>query len=282
MGGLVPSERQVDGVVEVILDATLHHDSPLSAERLWGWHAALFPTGYSGRAPIRVGTWRDDAHGPMQVVSGALGRERVHYEAPAAARLDSEMRAFFAWHEGEDPLDPVVRAGLAHLWFVTVHPFEDGNGRIARAIADLGLARSEGQPRRFYSMSAQTRAERDEYYSVLESTQRGDLDVTRWLTWFLGCLDRALIRADRLADQVLRKARFWQEHAAAPITERQRALLLRLLDGFEGKLTSSKWAKLAKVSQDTAARDLDGLVQIGILRREAGGRSTSYGLVLPP
>ena len=283
VGGLVPADRHVEGVVEMMLDATRNFRRPLNAERLFGWHAALFPTGRSGMTPIRVGAWRDDATGPMQVVSGPVGRERLHYEAPAAARLDAEMRAFLHWFEGEDTsLDPVLRAAVAHLWFVTVHPFDDGDGRIARAIADLALARSEGSAQRFYSMSSQIRIERTAYYRELEATQRGDLDITGWLAWFLGCLDRAFDGAETLLASVLRKARFWETHAATPLNERQRTMLNRLLDGFEGKLTSSKWAKLAKCSQDTALRDIGDLLDRGILTRDpARGRSTSYSLVVP-
>jgi Fic family protein len=279
IGGLVPADRDVEGVVEMTLDAARNYRAPLTDERLFGWHAALFPTGRSGMHRIRVGAWRDDASGPMQVISGPAGRERVHYEAPPAARVAAEMAAFLAWFDGRTGIDPVLKAGLAHLWLVTVHPFDDGNGRIARAVADMQLARSEGSPQRFYSMSAQIRQERKAYYDVLERTQRGDLDVTEWLTWFLACLSRAFERADGLLAGVLKKARFWETHAADPLNERQRAMLNRLLDGFEGKLTSSKWAKMAKCSPDTALRDITDLVQRGILARDgAGGRSTSYSL----
>ena len=280
IGGLVAADRNVEGVVEMMLDATQNFDKPLTSERLFAWHAALFPTGRSGMSKINVGMWRDDTNGPMQVVSGPIGRERVHYEAPGAAILDAEMRGFLAWFESGPAQDPVLKAGIAHLWFVTIHPFDDGNGRIARAIADLVLARSENSAQRFYSMSGQIRAERNVYYDTLESTQKGGLDVTRWLTWFVSCLGRAIDGAEAILASVLTKARFWETHAGTPINERQHAMLNRLLGGFEGKLTSSKWAKITKCSQDTALRDIEGLVKHAILTRdEAGGRSTSYSLV---
>ncbi|MEA2729666.1 MAG: hypothetical protein QOF70_4141 [Acetobacteraceae bacterium] len=279
IGGLASSDRNVEGVVEMILDATQNYTAPLTKARLFDWHAALFPTGRTGMAKIRVGAWRDDASGPMQVVSGAVGRERVHYEAPAAGSVDREMRAFLAWFNRPDAVDPVLRAALAHLWFVTIHPFDDGNGRIARAIADMALARSEGSPQRFYSMSAQIRIERAAYYGILEATQRGDLDITAWIEWFLGCLDRAFDGAENILASVLAKARFWERHAGAPLQDRQRLVINRLLDGFEGKLTSSKYAKLTKCSQDTASRDIDDLIAREILSKDpAGGRSTSYSL----
>jgi Fic family protein len=279
IGALTPADRNVEGVVEMMLNATLKYQEPLTAERLFGWHAALFPTGRSGMTRITVGAWRDDHTGPMQVVSGPIGRERVHYQAPAAKRLDRDMRAFLHWFNGSAPMDPVLKAGLAHLWFVTIHPFDDGNGRIARAIADMALARSEQSPQRFYSMSAQIRRERNAYYDTLEAIQQGDLDITPWVEWFLGCLDRAFDSADEILAAVLQKARFWEQHADAPFNARQRAIINRLLGGFEGKLTSSRWAKLAKCSQDTALRDIDDLVRRGILMRDAaGGRSTSYSL----
>ncbi len=276
-GALPPVDRNVEGVVEMTLDATQKFNEPLTDERLFGWHAALFPTGRSGMSKIIVGAWRK---GPMQVISGAFGREKIHYEAPAASRLDAEMKLFLDWFNGEDDTDPVIRAALAHLWFVTIHPFDDGNGRIARAIADMSLARSEDSPQRFYSMSAQIRLERKEYYDLLEATQKRDLDITPWLEWFLGCLDRAFDGAEKTLASVFQKAEFWKTHAAAPINERQRDMLNRLLDGFEGKLTSSKWAKIEKCSPDTALRDITDLVERGILRQNAGGgRSTSYSLI---
>ena len=279
IGALALADRNVEGVVEMMLDATQKYSAPLTAERLAGWHASLFPTGYSGMRKIAVGRWREDAKGSMQVVSGALGRERVHFEAPTAKRLKKEMTLFVKWFNGTDDTDPVLRAGLAHLWFVTIHPFEDGNGRIARAIADMALARSEQSPQRFYSMSAQIRIERKTYYDILEKTQRGGLDITSWLEWFLGCLDRAFDGTEETLGSVLHKARFWERHADTSFNDRQRLMLNKLLDDFEGKLTSSKWAKIAKCSQDTALRDILDLVNHGILAKDAGGgRSTSYSL----
>ncbi|SNS95671.1 Fic family protein [Sphingopyxis indica] len=281
IGGLVQADRNVEGVVEMMLDATQNYAQPLTAERLFGWHAALFPTGRSGMSRITVGAWRTAEAGPMQVVSGPIGRERVHYEAPASERLDADMSRFLDWFETAAP-DPVLKAGVAHLWFVTIHPFDDGNGRIARAIADLALARAEGTAQRFYSMSAQIRTERKAYYDMLESTQKGDLDITPWLLWFIGCLDRAFDGAEVILASVMRKARFWESVAGQPLNERQRKVVNRLLDGFEGKLTNAKWAAITKASSDTALRDINDLRRRGILEKEpAGGRSTSYSLVLP-
>lgn len=280
IGALVPADRHVEGVVEMLLDATQNYDQPLTKERLFSWHAALFPTGYSGMSRITVGGWRSDASGPMQVVSGPLGRERVHYEAPAAAKLETELTAFLDWFNRKEGGDLVLKAALAHFWFVTLHPFEDGNGRIARAIADMMLARSDGTSQRFYSMSAQIRLERKAYYDILETTQKGDLDITNWLAWFLDCLDRALDGTEAQLETVFRKARFWENPATDNLNERQRLVLNKLLDGFEGKLTSSKWAKIAKCSQDTALRDIQDLLTRGILSKDAsGGRSTNYLLV---
>lgn len=280
IGALTSADRNVEGLVETILDATQKYREPLTKDRLFGWHAALFPTGRSGMTKITVGAWRTKQAGPMQIVSGPIGRERVHYEAPADHRLETEMREFLRWFNRDDGMDLVLKAGVAHLWFVTIHPFEDGNGRIARAIADLMLARSEKSEQRFYSMSAQIRRERNDYYDVLEATQKKDLDITRWLDWFLGCLGRAIDDAVEITAGVLKKARFWERHAQAPFNDRQRAMLNRLLNDFEGKLTTSKWAKIMKCSQDTATRDIHTLVDKGILARDpAGGRSTSYSLV---
>ena len=279
IGGLVPADRDVESVVEMMLDATQNYEQPLTDERLFGWHAALFPAGRSGMQRIKVGAWRDDTSGPMQVISGPVGREHVHYEAPKAVRVPADMQAFLRWFNGKGALDPVIKAGIAHLWFVTIHPFEDGNGRIARAIADMQLARSEQSPQRFYSMSAQIRQERKAYYDILESTQKGNLDITAWLSWFLACLSRAFDGAEDILSGVLRKARFWEKHAGDSLNERQRAMLNRLLDGFEGKLTSSKWAKIGKCSPDTALRDITDLLERGILVKDkGGGRSTSYSL----
>ena len=277
IGALTPADRDVEGVVEMMLDATQQYGKPLTAERLSGWHSALFPTGRSGIHRITVGAWRNDKTGPMQVVSGAIGKERVHFEAPEAARLDREMKAFINWFNGKNDTDPVLKAALAHLWFVTIHPLDDGNGRIARAIADMSLARSEDSSQRFYSMSAQIRQERKAYYDILEATQKGDLDITRWLTWFLECLDRAFDGAENVLADVHKKARFWEKYPETTFNERQRNMLNLLLDEFEGKLTSSKWADIEKCSQDTATRDINDLVERGILKQEpAGGRSTSY------
>lgn len=282
VAGLVPSDRNVDGVVEMMLDATQNYASPLTKDRLFGWHAALFPTGRSGLTRIVVGEWRTKASGPMQVVSGAYGHEKIHFEAPDATRLDREMAVFFDWFEQDQGIDPVVKAAIAHLWFVTIHPFEDGNGRIARAIADMALARSEKSAQRFYSMSAQIRAERKAYYAALERTQKGELNITSWLLWFLGCLDRAFTGAESIVGNVMRKARFWEWLSGEQLNERQIRVLNRLLDGFEGNLTSSKWAILTKASQDTAGRDIDDLLERGVLTKNpGGGRSTSYSLVEP-
>jgi Fic family protein len=278
--GNTAAERDVEGVVEMRLDATQNFAKPLSEERLFGWHAALFPTARSGMRKIIVGAWRDDAKRPMQVVSGPVGKEKVHYEAPAAALLPKEMSAFFSWaNDASDRTDAVLKAALAHLWFVTIHPFDDGNGRIARAIADWQLARSENSPQRFYSMSAQIRAERNDYYEILERTQKGTLDVTPWMEWFLGCLGRAFDGTEVTLAGVLRKAHFWEKNARVPVNDRQRDILNRLLDGFEGKLTTTKWAKVEKCSHDTALRDIRELMEHGILKKdEGGGRSTSYSL----
>jgi len=279
IGALKPADRNVEGVVEMMLDATRQYDQPLTPERLFAWHASLFTTGRSGMHKIRVGAWRDDSNGPMQVVSGPMGKERVHFEAPKAERLDVEMATFLDWFNKPADIDEVLKAALAHVWFVTIHPFDDGNGRIARAIADMALARSEHSSQRFYSMSAQIRQERRAYYDILEQTQKGTLNITPWMEWFLGCLGRAIDGAQTTLAAVLAKARFWESVAGIAINERQRLVLNRLLDGFEGKLTTSKYAKLAKTSQDTALRDILSLVESGVLvRGSEGGRSTSYAL----
>jgi Fic family protein len=279
VGGLKAADQDVEGVVEMILDATRRFDQPLSQERLVGWHGCLFPSGRSGMVEIREGGWRDDRGGPMRVVSGPYGRERVHYVAPPAARLDGEMAAFLDWFNGETDMDPVLKAGLAHLWFVTIHPLDDGNGRVARAIADMALARSEGSAQRFYSMSAQIRLEREAYYDRLEATQKESMEVTAWMEWFLGCLTRAIDGAQGTLASVLHKARFWEKFGAEPLNDRQIKVLNRLLDGFEGRLSSSKWAALAKCSQDTAYRDILDLMDRGMLTKNpGGGRSTSYSL----
>ena len=280
IGALTPADRDVEGVVEMMLDATHNFDKPLDSDRLFGWHASLFPTGRSGMTKIIVGDWRDAGSGPMQVVSGSFGRERVHFEAPEADRLNAETKYFLEWFNREQRIDPVIKAANAHLWCVTIHPFEDGNGRIVRTIADMALARSEESAQRFYSMSTQIQQERNAYYDMLEATQNGDLDITPWLTWFLECLDRAFNGAEDALGNVFAKARFWEKHAGAELNARQRDILNRLLDGFEGKLTSSKYAKIEKCSQDTASRDINGLIELGALKKDAaGGRSTSYSLV---
>ena len=278
IGGLKPADRNVEGVVEMMVDATGRYDWPLTDERLFGWHAALFPTGRSGMTKIKTGAWHDESAGPMHVVSRAVGKEKVHFEAPKANRLGKEMTAFLKWFEGKDAIDPVLKAGLAHLWFVTTHPFEDGNGRIARALADMTLARSEHSSQRFYSMSAQIKQEQKEYYDILEST-KDTMDVTVWMLWFLDCLGRAIDGAHVTLKAVLDKARFWDRLKDAPLNNRQRAVINCLLDGFEGKLTSSKYAKLTKCSQDTAYRDILALVDRGVfVQNPEGGRSTSYSL----
>jgi Fic family protein len=279
IGALAPVDRHVEGVVEMVIDATANCNALLTRERLFGWHAALFPTGYSGLAKLNVATWRDDASGQMQVVSGPVSRQRVHSEAPPADRQEAETGRFLDWVNGTPNEPPLIKAGLGHLWFVTLHPFEDGNGRIARAIGDLLLARADGSPQRFYSLSAQIQREREAYYDILERTQKRSMDVTEWLAWFLDALHRAVDQAQITLDAVLSKARFWQRRATMPLNERQVKLLNKLLDGFEGKLTSSKWAAIAQCSPDTALRDINDLLTRSVLRKtDAGGRSTRYEL----
>lgn len=277
IGGMTPSDRNVDGVVEMMLDATQRYQDPLTKERLLGWHASLFPTGYSGMKRIKVAAWRD---GPVQVVSGPIGREWTHFEAPVADRLDNEMIKFLEWFNRQDDLDLVLKAFVAHIWFITIHPFEDGNGRIARTITDMLLARSEKSSQRFYSMSAQIRAERNAYYDMLEDAQKGTLDITEALKWFLGCLHRAFDGVDSMLTHVLSKAELWEKYSTVSLNERQHKMLNLLIDGIDGKLTSSKWAKMNKCSQDTASRDINDLIAKGILVKEpGGGRSTNYRLV---
>jgi len=276
----VPSTPAVDGVVEMLADAASNYSRPLTQKRLLNWHRQLFPEGV-GLREFRIGKWRNDKGGPMQVVSGPIGREQVHYQAPPASELKIGAKEFISWFNSADTPDTLITVGVAHLWFVTLHPFDDGNGRIARAIADMALARSDQSVQRFYSMSAQIRDEREVYYQQLERTQRGDLDVTQWLVWFLSCLDRALDKSDKTIESVLHKARLWQRLTGTSLNERQHNMLNRLLDQFEGKLTTSKWAKMSRCSQDTAARDIKQLMEIGVLARDVGGgRSTSYSLVL--
>jgi Fic family protein len=279
IGGLAPINRNMEGIVEMMLDATQRYAEPLTAERLFAWHAALFPTGYGPARRITVGAWRTSEAGPMQVISGYVGNEKVHFEAPTAERLTQEMMRFLDWFNTPIDLDPVLKAAIAHLWFVTIHPFEDGNGRIARAVADCALARAEDCPQRFYSMSGRIERDRKEYYDILERTQKGALDITPWLVWFLGCLGRAIDGADEILSAVLRKAHVWQHANQFQLNKRQSGIINRLLDGFEGKLTTGKYAKLAKCSSDTALRDIRELLEFGILfQNPAGGRSTSYEL----
>lgn len=282
IAGLVSSDRHVDGIVEMMMDATQQFQQPLSPERLFGWHAALFPTGRSGMHKIRVAAWRDNKKDdPMQVVSGAMGKERVHFEAPDAERLEEEMNHFINWFNEDTQTDPVIKAAIAHLWFVTVHPFDHGNGRIARAIADMLLSRADGSAQRFYSMSAQIRKERKDYYDILEHTQKGSMDITKWLMWFLQCLGRAISATDETLAAVLTKARFWEKHASTQLNQRQQQMLNILLDDFEGKLNTSKWAKITRSSQDTALRDIQDLLNKGMLiKEEGGGRSTSYRILI--
>ncbi|WLE96083.1 MAG: Fic family protein [Candidatus Electrothrix communis] len=280
ISGLVHSDRNVDGVVEMMVDATENFNIPLDKGRLFGWHNALFPSGYSGMYKVLVGRWRDDSSGSMQVVSGPVGKEKVHFEAPAADLLETEMKRFLNWINERQPIDPVLKSAIGHLWFVTLHPFEDGNGRIARAISDMLLARSDNQSYRFYSMSAQIRKEREQYYDILERTQRGKIDITDWLEWFLQCLLHAIEASETVLEKILRKHSFWMRNAAKIKNERQKKLLNRLLDGFKGKLTTSKWAKIAKCSQDTATRDIQDLIDKEILYKlPGGGRSTGYDLI---
>ncbi len=286
IGALAPVDRNVEGVVEMVLDATANCNGLLTRDRLFGWHAALFPTGYSGLVRIKVGGWRSDITGAMQVVSGPLRRQSVHFEAPPADRLEPETARFLAWANSASNEPPLIKAGIAHLWFVTLHPFDDGNGRIARAVGDLFLARADDSPQRFYSLSVQIQREHKAYYDILERTQKQSLDVTEWLAWFLCALHRAVDQAQHTLDAVLAKTHFWQHWAApgalfnvTPLNERQAKLVNRLLDGFDGKLTSSKWAAIAKCSPDTALRDITDLLARGALRKsDAGGRSTSYEL----
>lgn len=273
IGHPTPAGRNVEGIVEVLLDATQRHAAPLDEARLFAWHAALFPAGRSGMGPIRVGAWRD---GPMLVVSGPMGRQRLHFEGPTPERLPGEIAVFLRWLDQGQQADPLLRAGLAQLWFLTIHPFEDGNGRVARAITELVLARSEGSAERFFSLSRRIHAERSDYYAALERAQRGSLDVTEWLAWFLGCLGRAIGDGEVALDAVLVKARFWAAHAAENLDERQRKVVNALLDGFEGTLTTSKVAAMNHVSTDTALRDLDALVTRGVLVRVGSGRGTHY------
>lgn len=282
IAGAVESDRNIDGVVEMMLDATQKCFEPLTTDRLFNWHAALFPTGRSGMHKITVGDWRKDTTGPMQVVSGAMGKEKVHFQAPDSDLVEKEMTRFIDWFNTSD-IDLVIKAAVAHLWFVTIHPFDDGNGRIARALTDMLLARSDKSQQRFYSMSTQIRLQRKQYYQILEKTQKSNLDITDWIAWFLNCLINALKSTDSVLERILFKAEFWQKNIDTALNERQRKLLNKLMDGFDGKLTSSKWAKIAKCSKDSAVRDINNLIDKGILQKEAaGGRSTSYELIGMP
>jgi len=278
--GLIPASRDVEGIVEMMLDATQQFSKPLTKDRLFDWHAALFPTGRSGMHKIIAWGWRTVESGPMQVVSGPIGKEKVHFEAPTADRLDQEMEAFLAWLGGKDDTDPIIRAGIAHLWFVTIHPFEDGNGRIARAISDMALSRADGTRGRFYSLSSQIEAERKQYYDQLEAQQCATLDITDWLSWFLDCLGRAISNVETTLGDVLFKAKLWDMINQKPVNERQRLIINRILEnGFEGFMNTSKYAKLAKCSNDTALRDIQELKERGIfIQNPGGGRSTSYRL----
>jgi Fic family protein len=282
LAGLVHSSRQVDGVVEMMLDATQNYDKTLTADRLYGWHGALFPTGRSGLYAISVASWRNDQKGPMQVVSGAIGREKVHFEAPVAGRVPQEMDAFLKWFNAKQDIDPVIKAGIAHLWFVTIHPFEDGNGRITRALTDMLLARADQTELRFYSMSAQIQKERNVYYDILEKTQQERMNITEWLIWFLDCLDRSMDSTNQIMEKISLRTHFWDINKGVSLNARQKKVLDILLDNFFGKLTSSKWAKMTSCSTDTALRDIQDLIAKGILTPEtAGGRSTSYQLKQP-
>jgi len=279
ISGLVYSERNVDGIVDLMLDATKKYDKELTKERLFSWHASLFPAGQSGMYKIITGNWRDDSTGPMQVVSGALGKEKVHYQAPPANQIENEMRIFFDWFNLEQNVDPVLKAAIAHLWFVTLHPFEDGNGRISRALSDMLLARSDEQSYRFYSMSTQIRKERNSYYDILEKAQKGSLDITNWFEWFLKCLLNSIESSEKLLEKVIYKHEFWLQNSKVSINDRQRKILNMLMDDFEGVLNTTKWAKIGKCSQDTALRDIQDLIEKGILAKsEQGGRSTNYEL----
>lgn len=279
ISGLVYSERNVDGIVDLMLDATKKYDKELTKERLFSWHASLFPAGQSGMYKIITGNWRDDSTGPMQVVSGALGKEKVHYQAPPANQIENEMRIFFDWFNLEKNVDLVLKAAIAHLWFVTLHPFEDGNGRISRALSEMLLARSDEQSYRFYSMSTQIRKERNSYYDILEKTQKGSLDITNWLEWFLDCLLHAIESSEKLLEKLIYKHEFWLQNSKVSINDRQRKILNMLMDDFEGVLNTTKWAKIGKCSQDTALRDIQDLIEKGILAKsEQGGRSTNYEL----
>ena len=279
IGGLIPSERHVDGVVEMMIDATQHFDQKLTKQRLFGWHNALFPTGFSGMYQITVAKWRQQEGEPMQVISGPLGKEKIHFEAPSSSKLDHEMKMFLEWFNGKQEIDPIIKASIAHFWFVTIHPFDDGNGRIARAIGEMQLARADKSSNRFYSMSSQIRKERNEYYHKLESAQKGSLDITEWISWFLHCLDRAFLSTNESLEKVLLKSKFWTKHSSTEMNARQKQMIEKLMEDFFGNLNSSNWARMTKTSTDTALRDIQDLVKKGILiQDEGGGRNTAYKL----
>lgn len=276
--GLPEADRYVDGVVQVMIDATQNFMTPLTEERLFNWHAALFPTGRSGAYKITVADWRQGSE-PMQVISGAMGKEKIHYEAPHSDNVPYMMKQFLDWTNDDRKIDPVLKAAIAHLWFVTIHPFDDGNGRISRTITDLLLARADEMPHRFYSMSAEIRKQRKAYYDILEKTQKGSINITAWLEWFLDCLEAALLSTEQSIEIVLQKAAFWDKYRLTAMNERQIKVLNLLWDGFDGKLTSSKWSKITKCSPDTALRDIQDLITKNVLRKtNEGGRSTNYEL----
>lgn len=278
--GLPEADRYIDGVVQVMIDATQNYMQPLTAERFFNWHAALFPTGRSGVYKITVADWRQGAE-PMQVISGAMGKEKIHYQAPDSDHVPYQMKLFLEWVNGNQKIDPVLKAAIAHLWFVTIHPFDDGNGRISRTITDLFLARADEMPHRFYSMSAEIRKQRKGYYEMLEKTQKGSLDITNWLEWFLDCLEAALLDTEKSISTILQKAAFWDKYRLVSMNERQIKMVNLFWDGFDGKLTSSKWAKITRCSPDTALRDIQDLITKGVFRKtDEGGRSTNYELVL--
>jgi Fic family protein len=282
LAGAIASERHIDGIVEMMLDATQKYDSPLTKNRLFGWHSALFPTGWSNLCKITVADWRKDTTGPMQVISGAMGKEKIHFEAPNSDRIDLEIEKFNHWIESKNEIDSVLKAAIAHLWFITIHPFEDGNGRITRAITEMLLARSDNSTKRFYSMSSQIRTERKQYYEILEKTQKGNSEITNWILWFLECLKNSFSSTSDVLYKIFTKAEFWKTHSKTIINERQQKMLNKLLDGFDGKLTTSKWGKISKCSQDTALRDIQDLIKKDILQKEkSGGRSTNYKLKMP-
>lgn len=280
--GAIESERHIDGIVEMMLDATQHYDLPITKDRLFGWHSSLFPTGWSNMHKITVADWRKDTTGPMQVISGAMGKEKIHFEAPNSDRINSEIETLINWIELQNDIDPVLKSAIVHLWFITIHPFEDGNGRITRAITELLLARSDNSVKRFYSMSSQIGIERKQYYEILEKTQKGNSEITEWILWFLECLKNSFESTSELLSKILLKAEFWKVNTKTILNKRQQTMLNKLLDGFDGKLTTSKWGKICKCSQDTALRDIQDLMKKGIIQKEkSGGRSTNYELKMP-